>query len=260
VSRFTKGERVIGLAAYPDYDSELIEGEYYEEDFAGIVVRSDTGHLRTVIAKTVSRVDALAVSALTVPTLAVHVGTTAVQRTLSIQPNYDHRTRVDAVVLDEHGEPWVLVGVPGGPSPARPTGRHLLAYVYVASKASEIRNSDIVNQGDREPMLTTQSSDVRDTDTTERGEVLTEAKGLIEGDRNKSYGSPTQNFSNTAEVWTALLRHKLKDGEVITATEVGTLMVGLKLARTVAQPKRDNFVDMAGYAACAWQTIADAEG
>jgi hypothetical protein len=92
---------------------------------------------------------------------------------------------------------------------------------------------------------------------TIRGGVLDEAKGLIEGDRNKTYGSPTQNFQNTADMWTALLRHKLKDGEVIAPYEVATLMVALKLARTVAQPKRDNFTDIAGYAACGYETIED---
>jgi hypothetical protein len=86
---------------------------------------------------------------------------------------------------------------------------------------------------------------------TPREAVLSEAAGLITGDRNKTYGSPTENFDNTAAIWNALLGHKLK--EPITSTEVGTLMVGLKLARTIAQPKRDNFVDMAGYAACAWE-------
>lgn len=96
-------------------------------------------------------------------------------------------------------------------------------------------------------------------DKTAREGVLDEAAGLITGDRNKTYGSPTQNFQNTADIWTALLRHKLKDGEVITPTEIATLMVGLKLARTVAQPKRDNFVDMAGYAACGWETVVDAQ-
>lgn len=96
--------------------------------------------------------------------------------------------------------------------------------------------------------------------TTIRGEVLAEARTLIEGDRNKTYGSPTQNFQNTADIWTALLRHKLKEGEVIDPHEVATLMIGLKLARTVAQPKRDNFVDMAGYAACGHETVVETKG
>lgn len=83
---------------------------------------------------------------------------------------------------------------------------------------------------------------------------------MIEGDRNKTYGSPTQNFQNTADIWNVLLAHKLKDGAEITATEVATLMIALKLARTIAQPKRDNFVDIAGYAACGWEAQADCTG
>lgn len=90
-----------------------------------------------------------------------------------------------------------------------------------------------------------------------RADVLDEAKGLITGDRNRAYGSPTANFTNTAEIWTALLRHKLRDGEAILADEVASLMVGLKLARTVGQPKRDNWVDIAGYAGCGYEAAVE---
>jgi uncharacterized protein DUF6378 len=90
-----------------------------------------------------------------------------------------------------------------------------------------------------------------------RVSVLNEAAGLITGDRNKAYGTPTQNFTNTAQIWTALLRHKLRDGEEILADEVAALMVGLKLARTVGQPKRDNWVDMAGYAGCGYEAAVE---
>lgn len=90
--------------------------------------------------------------------------------------------------------------------------------------------------------------------TSPREVVLDDAKELIVGDRNKTYGSPTENFQNTADIWNVLLGHKLQEGQRITSTEVATLMIALKLARTIAQPKRDNFVDMAGYAACGWET------
>lgn len=90
-------------------------------------------------------------------------------------------------------------------------------------------------------------------EVTPRASVLREAESLITGDRNKAYGSPTQNFTNTAEIWTALIRHKLKDGEVLTPAEVASFMIGLKLARTVGEPKRDNWVDMAGYAGCGYE-------
>lgn len=88
---------------------------------------------------------------------------------------------------------------------------------------------------------------------TPRASILREAESLITGDRNKAYGSPTQNFTNTAEIWTALIRHKLKDGEKIEPAEVASFMIGLKLARTVGEPKRDNWVDMAGYSGCGYE-------
>lgn len=88
---------------------------------------------------------------------------------------------------------------------------------------------------------------------TPREEILSEAAGLITGDRNKTYGSPTQNFQDTADVWNVLLRHKLRDGEKITAGEVAMFMAALKLVRMVAQPKKDNWLDLAGYAACGFE-------
>lgn len=91
------------------------------------------------------------------------------------------------------------------------------------------------------------------SDETPRGEVLLEARELITGDRNETYGSPTQNFQNTADLLNIQFRHKLQPGMVFTPTDVAVMMMQLKLARLVAQPKRDNFVDIAGYAACGWE-------
>lgn len=88
---------------------------------------------------------------------------------------------------------------------------------------------------------------------TPRGELLDEASQLIHGDRNRTYGSPTENFENTAALWTIQLRNKLKTNETITGAEVALLMIHLKMARTINQPKRDNFLDVAGYAACGWE-------
>lgn len=90
-----------------------------------------------------------------------------------------------------------------------------------------------------------------------RQAVLEEAAELITGDRNQTYGSPTQNFTDTARTWSVLLRPKLKDGAELEPGDVAMLMVALKLARMVAQPKRDNWVDIAGYAGCGYE--ADVE-
>lgn len=88
---------------------------------------------------------------------------------------------------------------------------------------------------------------------TPRGTVLAEAAELIHGERNKNYGSPTENFERIAAFWNVQLDNKLKPGEVITAGDVADLMIAVKLARSVNQPKRDNYVDIAGYSACGWE-------
>lgn len=91
-----------------------------------------------------------------------------------------------------------------------------------------------------------------------RAEVLREAERLTTGDRNVTYGSPTANFQNTADLWTVLLAPLLKDGVRLEPRHVADLMVALKLARNMAEPKRDNFVDIAGYAACGYETTVEA--
>lgn len=87
--------------------------------------------------------------------------------------------------------------------------------------------------------------------------LLHEAIGFITGDRNKTYGSPTQNFKDTAEIWSVLLGPKLKEGVKLQSGDVAMLMIALKLARMVAQPKRDNWTDIAGYAGCGYETDLD---
>lgn len=94
------------------------------------------------------------------------------------------------------------------------------------------------------------------TKDSPRSEILDEARTLITGDRNLSYGTPTQNFQNTADLWNVQLGHKLKDGEKFTGTDVALLMTHLKMARLIASgTKRDNYADAIGYMACAWETV-----
>lgn len=92
-----------------------------------------------------------------------------------------------------------------------------------------------------------------------RAQVLEEAKRLITGDRNKSYGDPMSNFSNTADLWNVQFGHKLKDSEMFTASDVAQAMMQLKMARMIAGPKRDHWVDVAGYAGCGAECEQDCE-
>lgn len=98
-------------------------------------------------------------------------------------------------------------------------------------------------------------------EVTPRGKILREAEKLITGDRNKNYGSPTENFDTTAALWNAQLGHKLKPGESFTATDVALLMIQLKMARLkTSTSNRDHYLDIAGYVACGWecQEVEDA--
>ena len=92
---------------------------------------------------------------------------------------------------------------------------------------------------------------------TPRGDVLREAEFLITGDRNKTYGPPTENFRHIAELLTTRFRHKLLPGRHFTGSEVADLMILVKVARNIADPKRDNWVDVAGYAACGYECTLD---
>lgn len=68
------------------------------------------------------------------------------------------------------------------------------------------------------------------------------------GDRQRDYGHPVTNHQRIADMWNVQLEPKLKSP--ITAREVALLMIALKLAREVNAPKRDNIVDIVGYANC----------
>lgn len=76
--------------------------------------------------------------------------------------------------------------------------------------------------------------------------ICQEADRLVSGDRQKDYGHPFDNFVQVANLFTAFLGDKLT--KPVTAEEASLLLVLLKVAREHNAPKRDNRVDIAGYA------------
>lgn len=78
--------------------------------------------------------------------------------------------------------------------------------------------------------------------------ILDEAKRITEGVRRAEYGAPADDFGRAAYMWTGILARKLRDGQAISAMDIPLCMVAIKLARQSHHHKRDNLVDIAGYA------------
>jgi hypothetical protein len=72
--------------------------------------------------------------------------------------------------------------------------------------------------------------------------VLQEADRIVASDRNSDYGHPYEDFSRTAGMASAMF------GFPVTPEQVGLFMVCIKLSRECHKHKRDNLVDLAGYA------------
>lgn len=85
-----------------------------------------------------------------------------------------------------------------------------------------------------------------------RAQVLELAKKCVCSDRESQYGSPENNFALIAAFWALYLEEKLHLAKVpFEAEDVAMMMALLKIVRcTTGQAKLDNYVDLAGYAAC----------
>lgn len=97
-----------------------------------------------------------------------------------------------------------------------------------------------------------------------RADVLHEAQHLITGDRNNSYGPPTQDFRRTAEALTAMGYRRVDADDVTMLPLVPSdvaLMVGMvKISRLMhSRSKRDNWTDLAGYAGCGYECSLEEE-
>lgn len=78
-----------------------------------------------------------------------------------------------------------------------------------------------------------------------RETVLDAAKRCVCGDREQDYGSPENNFRTIASMWAAYM------GTEFTPVDVAAMLALLKIARIASgHAKADNWIDLAGYAAC----------
>lgn len=78
-----------------------------------------------------------------------------------------------------------------------------------------------------------------------RSEILDAAKQAVTVDRAATHGSAENTFALIAGVWSALLRTD------VSPPQVALMLAGLKMCRAWGNPGHDdNWVDLAGYAAC----------
>lgn len=115
-----------------------------------------------------------------------------------------------------------------------------------------------------------------------RSAVLRKAESIVNGNRNATYGDPNQDFTRTGSFWgqylAGVLDRQLDEMSVdadatfsredvidlvrflIDGHDVGAMMILLKISRSCVSPgKGDHWVDLAGYAACAYDCLASDE-
>ena len=90
---------------------------------------------------------------------------------------------------------------------------------------------------------------------TQRERCLNEARKIVCSDRNEQYGEPENNFDVIADYWAVYLNGKYKIGVQLDSGDVAHMMTLFKMGRitTAKTYKEDNYIDLAGYAACAME-------
>jgi hypothetical protein len=94
-----------------------------------------------------------------------------------------------------------------------------------------------------------------------QSDLLKEVAETVGGERSRDYGPPSVNLDmRTAQLWATYLRLTHPNGEFaypnINGVDVCNMMILLKMARIIEdQTVKDNYADIAGYAAAAWEIV-----
>ena len=93
-----------------------------------------------------------------------------------------------------------------------------------------------------------------------RKEILDTAAKCVCGDREQDYGSPENNFETIGDLWTIYLAAENRLAARVTPKDVAAMLALLKIARIASgHAKGDNWIDLAGYAACGGEIEASSE-
>jgi hypothetical protein len=73
-------------------------------------------------------------------------------------------------------------------------------------------------------------------------DILEEALSITQGDRQEDYGDCKVELERVATMWSVIF------DTTVDANQVALAMIALKMTRQMNKNKRDNWVDIAGYA------------
>lgn len=94
-----------------------------------------------------------------------------------------------------------------------------------------------------------------------RGRCLRTALEAVSRDRQRDYGAPEDNFAQIANLWTTYLVKSKALNVPLEPVDIAAMMVLLKVARMMGNPAHaDNWVDLAGYAACGCELACNGLG
>jgi hypothetical protein len=90
-----------------------------------------------------------------------------------------------------------------------------------------------------------------------QSDLLKEVAEIVGGERSKDYGPPGLNLDyRTAVLWNAYLQISSPSYGALDGVDVCNMMILLKIARIIeSRTTKDNYADIAGYAAAAWEII-----
>ena len=94
---------------------------------------------------------------------------------------------------------------------------------------------------------------------TKVSNVLDKADEVTSNDRNRYYGHPLDNHTNTAAFWSSYLNRKYGSDISLSARDVCMMMILLKVSRDANKQNEDNLVDICGYARNAEMVDVEAE-
>lgn len=92
------------------------------------------------------------------------------------------------------------------------------------------------------------------TPVSPRALILDQARSAVTKDRAATHGALESSFGQIAAIWSVRL------GVTLTPAQVAIMMVDLKTVRGWGNPSHlDNWVDIAGYAACGGELAGGAK-